>query len=98
MDAIGGPDPRVLAPGKRDRHLTEAEILDSCLRDVKSLQLNRLRRIEQFFDRLGIDETRLDEVGWIAEQIKMQLEATSGSEDTCYRPEEVREKITGVDT
>ncbi|KAF8939810.1 fungal-specific transcription factor domain-containing protein [Dissophora ornata] len=94
VDAIGGPGLRVLTPGKRDRHLTETEILDSCMRDVKSLQLNRLRRIEQFFDRLGIDETRLDEVGWIAEQIKLQQEATSGSEDARYHPEEVIERLS----
>ncbi|KAG0366971.1 hypothetical protein BGZ54_004622 [Gamsiella multidivaricata] len=75
VEAIGGVGHRALPSGKRDRHLTETEILDSCLRDVRSMQMNRLRRIEQFFDRLGIDETRLDEVGWLTEQIKAQQES-----------------------
>jgi len=89
VDAIGGPGLRILTAGKRDRHLTETEILDSCLRDVRALQMSRLRRMEQFFDRLGIDETRLDEVSWLTEQIKLQQESSPGSVDTQYQFEEV---------
>lgn len=52
--------------------------------------MNRLRRIEQFFDRVGIEENRLEEVGWLSEQIKMQHESTHGTHpDLNYRPEEV---------
>lgn len=80
VDAIG-PALRVLTNGKRDRHLTEAEILDSCLRDVKALQLSRVRRMEQFLDRLGLDEARLDEITWLTEQIKLQQESTPASID-----------------
>ncbi|KAK3818409.1 MAG: fungal-specific transcription factor domain-containing protein [Benniella sp.] len=93
VDAIGGPGLRILTAGKRDRHLTETEILDSCLRDVRALQMNRLRRMEQFFDRLGIDETRLDEVSWLTEQIKLQQESSPGSVDTQYQFEEISEKF-----
>ncbi|KAF9105600.1 hypothetical protein BGX29_011900 [Mortierella sp. GBA35] len=95
MDAIGAPGLRILTnAGKRDRYLTETEILDSCLRDVQSLQMNRLRRIEQFFDRVGIEETRLEEVGWLSEQIKMQHESTHGAHpDQNYHPDEVVEKL-----
>ncbi|KAI1315980.1 hypothetical protein EDD11_010562 [Mortierella claussenii] len=74
VDAIGGPGLRGLTPGKRDRHLTETEILDSCLHNVQSVQMHRLRRIEQFFDMLRIDETRLEEVGWLTKQIKAHQE------------------------
>ncbi|ORZ05919.1 fungal-specific transcription factor domain-domain-containing protein [Lobosporangium transversale] len=93
VDAIGGPGLRGLASGKRDRHLTETEILDSCLRNVQSLQMNRLRRIEQFFDIAGIDETRLDEVRWLVEQIKVQQENSIGLTEVGYRPEEIAEKL-----
>lgn len=87
-DAIG-PGLRIqTAIGKRNRHYSESEVLDSCLRDVQALQVSRLRRIEQFFDRLGIDEKRLDEVSWIAEQIRLH-EANNPSIDLHYRPEEV---------
>ncbi|KAF9359815.1 hypothetical protein BGX26_011373 [Mortierella sp. AD094] len=96
VDAIGGSGLRVLTSGKRDRHLAEADILESCLRDVQSLQMNRLRRIEQFLDRLGIDETRLDEVSWLADQIKMQQESNPGSADTQYHPEEPSPTYTGA--
>lgn len=52
--------------------------------------MNRLRRIEQFFDRVGIEENRLEEVGWLSEQIKIQHESTHGTHpDLNYRPEEV---------
>ncbi|KAF9431735.1 hypothetical protein BGZ76_011756 [Entomortierella beljakovae] len=90
VEATGGL--RVLTSGKRDRHLSETEILDSCLRDVRSLQLSRIRRIEQFFDRLDIDETRLDEIGWIADQIKSYQESNPGSANN-YHPEEIIEKL-----
>ncbi|KAF8943740.1 hypothetical protein BGZ47_005094 [Haplosporangium gracile] len=95
VDAIGTPGLRILTnAGKRDRHFSETEILDSCLRDVQSLQMNRLRRIEQFFDRVGIEENRLEEVGWLSEQIKMQCESTYGTHpDLNYRLEEVVEKL-----
>ncbi|KAG0211188.1 hypothetical protein BGX28_008368 [Mortierella sp. GBA30] len=94
VDAIGGHGLRVLtSAGKRDRHLSETEVLDSCLRDVRSLQLNRLQRIEQFFDRLGIDETRIDEVSWLAEQIKVHRESVGGSDDLRYHPEEIVERL-----
>ncbi|KAF9968026.1 hypothetical protein BGZ70_007134 [Mortierella alpina] len=89
VEAIGGHGLRVMtSSGKRDRHLSETEVLDSCLRDVQSLQLNRLHRIEKFFDRLGIDETRLDEVSWLAEQLKVQQESMGSHDDLNYRPEE----------
>ncbi|KAF9109458.1 hypothetical protein BGX27_007591 [Mortierella sp. AM989] len=55
--------------------------------------MNRLRRIEQFFDRLGIDETRLDEVSWLADQIKMQHEGNPSSADIYYRPEEIMDQL-----
>ncbi|KAF9389760.1 hypothetical protein CPC16_005578 [Podila verticillata] len=91
-DAIG-PGLRIqTAIGKRNRHYSESEVLDSCLRDVQALQVNRLRRIEQFFDRLGIDEKRLDEVSWIAEHIR-SLEANNPSIDLHYRPEEIIDKL-----
>ncbi|KAG0338643.1 hypothetical protein BG000_003632, partial [Podila horticola] len=91
-DAIG-PGLRIQTTiGKRDRHYSEAEVLDSCLRDVQTLQVNRLRRIEQFFDRLGIDEKRLDEVSWIAEQIRTH-EADNPSLELHYRPEEIIDKL-----
>lgn len=91
-DAIG-PGLRIQTTiGKRDRHYSEAEVLDSCLRDVQALQVSRLRRIEQFFDRLGIDEKRLDEVSWIAEQIRTH-EANTPSLELHYQPEEVYIKI-----
>ena len=77
---------------KRDRNITEAEILDSCLRNVQSLQMNRLRRIEQFFDRLNIDETRLDEIGWIADQVKSHQECNPTSSFGAYQYEEVKKK------
>ncbi|KAF9328077.1 hypothetical protein BGZ91_001161, partial [Linnemannia elongata] len=95
VDAIGTPGLRILThAGKRDRHFSETEILDSCLRDVQSLQMNRLRRIEQFFDRVGIEENRLEEVGWLSEQIKIQHESTHGTHpDLNYRPEEVVDKL-----
>ncbi|KAF9985144.1 hypothetical protein BGZ75_003319 [Mortierella antarctica] len=94
VEAIGGHGLRVMTlTGKRDRHLSETEVLDSCLRDVQSLQLNRLHRIEKFFDRLGIDETRLDEVSWLAEQIKVQHESMGNHDDLNYRPEEITEKL-----
>ncbi|KAG0275722.1 hypothetical protein BGZ95_008445 [Linnemannia exigua] len=94
MDAVGPPGLRIMTnAGKRDRH-SETEILDSCLRDVQSLQLNRLRRIEQFFDRVGIEENRLEEIGWLSEQIKVQHESTHGTHpDLNYRPEEVVDKL-----
>ncbi|KAF9143255.1 hypothetical protein BGX30_000938 [Mortierella sp. GBA39] len=95
VDAIGTPSLRILtSAGKRDRHFSETEILDSCLKDVQSLQMNRLRRIEQFFDRVGIEENRLEEVGWLSEQIKIQHESTHGTHpDLNYRPEEVVDKL-----
>ncbi|KAF9902198.1 hypothetical protein EC991_005211 [Linnemannia zychae] len=95
MDPVGAPGLRILTnSGKRDRRLTETEILDSCLRDVQSLQMNRLRRIEQFFDRVGIEENRLEEIGWLSEQIKVQHESTHGTHpDLNYRPEEVVDKL-----
>ncbi|KAG0376753.1 hypothetical protein BGX24_007279 [Mortierella sp. AD032] len=95
MDAVGSPGLRIMTnAGKRGRHFTETEILDSCLRDVQSLQLNRLRRIEQFFDRVGIEENRLEEIGWLSEQIKVQHESTHGTHpDLNYRPEEVVDKL-----
>ncbi|KAF9970622.1 hypothetical protein BGZ73_006642 [Actinomortierella ambigua] len=78
MDAMGNSNQygalRCQGPTKRDRTLSEAEILDSCLRDVQMLQMNRLRRIEQFFDRLGIDEQRLEEIGWLTDQLKVSQE------------------------
>ncbi|KAF9930347.1 hypothetical protein BGZ65_005405, partial [Modicella reniformis] len=86
--ATGTPGLRILTSGKRDRHLVETEILDSSLRDVRSLQMNRLRRVEQFLDRLGIDETRLDEVGWLTEHIKSQQESAPGSVDNQYHLDE----------
>ncbi|KAG0003044.1 hypothetical protein BGZ79_001806 [Entomortierella chlamydospora] len=58
--------------------------------------MNRLRRIEQFLDKLGIDETRLDEVSWLADQIKMQQESNPGSADIQYRPEEPSQAHTGA--
>ncbi|KAF9166459.1 hypothetical protein DFQ26_007847 [Actinomortierella ambigua] len=80
MDTVGnssqyGGTLRAQGAAKRDRNLSEAEILDSCLRDVQVLQMNRLRRIEQFFDRLGIDEQRLEEIGWLTDQLKVSHEA-----------------------
>ncbi|KAG0038003.1 hypothetical protein BGZ82_001343 [Podila clonocystis] len=91
-DAIG-PGLRIQTTiGKRDRHYSEAEVLDSCLRDVQKLQVIRLRRIEQFFDRLGIDEKRLDEVSWIAEQIRTH-EANNPSLELHYQPEEIIDKL-----
>ncbi|KAF9123952.1 hypothetical protein BGW39_008579 [Mortierella sp. 14UC] len=95
MDSVGVPGLRIMTnAGKRDRHFTETEILDSCLRDVQSLQMHRLRRIEQFFDRVGIEENRLEEVGWLSEQIRVQHESTHGTHpDLSYRPEEVVDKL-----
>ncbi|KAF9580556.1 hypothetical protein BGW38_002737, partial [Lunasporangiospora selenospora] len=93
VDSVGTTGLRILTSvGKRDRDLSEAEVLDSCLRDVQSLQLSRLRRIEMFFDRLNIDEVRLDELGWLAEQIKAQQAGTSAG-PTQYTPEEIAEKL-----
>ncbi|KAF9410611.1 hypothetical protein BGZ94_001590, partial [Podila epigama] len=96
IEAIGGPGLRIRATsGKRDRHYSEAEVLDSCLRDVQKLQATRLRRIEQFFDRLGIDEKRLDEISWIAEQINSLHNPRNGTStaDLYYRPHEIIEKL-----
>ncbi|KAG0344857.1 hypothetical protein BG004_004119 [Podila humilis] len=91
VESVGGL--RVQTTGKRDRHFSETEVLDSCLRDVQSLQSSRLRRIEQFFDRLGIDEKRLDEVSWIAEQIKAQHGLDPASTEFPYPPEEIIDKL-----
>ncbi|KAF9929655.1 hypothetical protein FBU30_001384 [Linnemannia zychae] len=95
VDAIGVPGLRILTnTGKRVRDFSETEILDSCLRDVQSLQMNRLRRIEKFFDRVGIEENRLEEVGWLSEQIRMQHESAHGNDpDSTYKTEEVVNKL-----
>lgn len=89
VEAIGAPGLRVTTSAKRDRFHTETEILDSCLRDVQTLQINRLRKIELFFDRLGIDETRLDEISWFTEQLKSQRESIDASNGISYGNEEV---------
>ncbi|KAF8985429.1 hypothetical protein BGZ46_004287 [Entomortierella lignicola] len=54
--------------------------------------MNRIRRIEQFFDRLDIDETRLDEVAWLTEQIRMQHDSDPILTDH-YHPDEIIEKL-----
>lgn len=89
VEAIGTPGLRVTTAAKRDRFHTETEILDSCLRDVQTLQINRLRKIELFFDRLGIDETRLDEISWFTEQLKSQRESIDASNGIAYDNDEV---------
>ncbi|KAG0229201.1 hypothetical protein BGW42_001757 [Actinomortierella wolfii] len=70
---------RVQSTGGKRVRPSEAEILDSCLRDVQALQMSRLHRIEQFFDRLGIDERRLEEIGWLTDQLKATQEAQLAS-------------------
>lgn len=55
--------------------------------------MSRLRRMEQFLDRLGIDETRLDEVSWITEQIKSQQESNPASQENNAQTEELAEKL-----